>query len=479
MVILVNYDLKFFTNKMKKYKKIHFEVSERKILLRIFDVISVLLSLYLVGVVFKFNYFNISETNFYWTIVLGIYLNFIGSVFEMYNLQVASNQFQVIKSIILTSSITVLIYLLTPIFTPKLPANRIQILIFYIAIFIALFIWRLIYVRFFASNRFSKKVILICDKEQLKELIHALESADPHYRVLGFVNSDSADTKTNDDIKISNIDIDNLELFVKKNFISEIVVASQKTDGITVNLYNQLIHLLENGFIIREYTQVYENITQRIPVQYVSRDFYRYFPFSRSNQNHFYLNIVRFFEIVFSLTGLLIGVIILPIILIGNLFGNRGKLFYSQERVGKNGKIFKIIKYRTMVKNAEVEGAVFATINDSRVTTFGKIMRKSRMDEIPQFINILKGDMAVIGPRPERPVFVNEIAEVMPFYETRHVIKPGLTGWAQVNYSYGETIDDSLIKLQYDLYYIKHRSIFLDVNIIFKTLSTVLLYRGQ
>ena len=464
---------------MKKYKKIHFEVSERKILLRIFDVISVLLSLYLVGVVFKFNYFNISETNFYWTIVLGVYLNFIGYVFEMYNLQVASNQFQVIKSIILTSSITVLIYLLTPLFTPKLPENRIQILIFYIAIFIALFIWRMIYVRFFASNRFSKKVILICDKEQLKELIHALESADPHYRVLGFVNSDSEDTKTNDDIKIKNIDINSLEEFVKKNSISEVVVASQKTDGITVNLYNQLIHLLENGYIIREYTQVYENITQRIPVQYVSRDFYRYFPFSRSNQNHFYLNIVRFFEIVFSLTGLLIGVIILPIILIGNLFGNRGKLFYSQERVGKNGKIFKIIKYRTMVKNAEVEGAVFATINDSRVTPFGKIMRKSRMDEIPQFINILKGDMAVIGPRPERPVFVNEIAEVMPFYETRHVIKPGLTGWAQVNYSYGETIEDSLIKLQYDLYYIKHRSIFLDVNIIFKTLSTVLLYRGQ
>ena len=464
---------------MKEYKKIHFEVSERKILLRIFDVVSVLISLYLVGVVFEFNYFNISETNFYWTIVLGVYLNFIGSVFEMYNLQVASNQFQVIKSIILTSSITVLVYLLTPLFTPKLPENRIQILIFYIAIFTALFIWRLIYVRFFASNRFSKKVILICDKEQLKELIHALESADPHYRVLGFVNSDSADTKTNDDIKIKNIDINNLEVFAKKNSISEVVVASQKTDGITVNLYNQLIHLLENGYIIREYTQVYENITQRIPVQYVSRDFYRYFPFSRSNQNHFYLSIVRFFDIVFSLTGLLIGVIILPIILIGNLFGNRGKLIYSQERVGKNGKIFKIIKYRTMVKNAEVEGAVFATINDSRVTPFGKIMRKSRMDEIPQFINILKGDMAVIGPRPERPIFVNEIAEVMPFYETRHVIKPGLTGWAQVNYSYGETIDDSLIKLQYDLYYIKHRSIFLDVNIIFKTLSTVLLYRGQ
>lgn len=464
---------------MNNRKGIHFEVSERKVLLRIFDVVSVLLALYLVGIIFNFHYFNISTTNFYWTIVLAIYLNFIGSVFEMYNLQVASNQFQVIKSIILTSSITVLAYLLTPVFTPFLPTNRIQILIFFVAIFLALFIWRMLYVRFFASNRFSKKVILICDKEQLKELVFGLESADPHYRVLGFVNSDSGNINTPENIKIKNIEINNLEQFVKKNSISEVVVASQKTDGITVNLYNQLINLLENGYIIREYTQVYENLTQRIPVQYVSRDFYRYFPFSRSNQNHFYLIMVRFFEIVLSVVGLLIGTILLPLIVIGNVLGNRGKLFYTQERVGKNGKVFNILKFRTMVKNAEKEGAVFATTNDSRVTKFGRILRKSRMDEFPQFINILKGDMAVIGPRPERPIFVKEIADVMPFYETRHVIKPGLTGWAQVNYSYGETIDDSLIKLQYDLYYIKHRSLFLDVNIIFKTLSTVLLYRGQ
>jgi exopolysaccharide biosynthesis polyprenyl glycosylphosphotransferase len=464
---------------MNKRKEIHFEVSERKILLRIFDIVSVLLSLYLVGIVFQFNYFNISKNNFYWTIVLGVYLNFIGSVFEMYNLQVASNQFQVIKSIILTSSITVLLYLLTPIYTPRLPSNRLQILIFYIAIFIALFVWRMLYVQFFASNRFSKKVILICDKEQLKELVNGLESADPHYRVLGFVNSDSANTHTSDNLKIKSIDINNLEGFVKNNSISEIVIASQKTDGITVNLYNQLIHLLENGYIIREYTQVYENLAQRIPMQYVSRDFYRYFPFSRSNQNHFYLIVVRLFEILFSVIGLLIAVLVLPLIFIGNLIGNRGNLLYTQERVGKNGVVFNIVKFRTMVKNAEKEGAVFATTNDSRITPFGKILRKSRMDELPQFINILKGDMAVIGPRPERPIFVNEIAEVMPFYETRHVIKPGLTGWAQVNFPYGETIDDSLIKLQYDLYYIKHRSIFLDVSIVFKTLGTVLLYKGQ
>ncbi len=462
-------------------KKIHFEISERKILLRVFDVLSVLSALYLVGITFNFNYFNISTTNYYWTIVLGIYLNIIGTVFEMYSLQVASNQFQVVKSTVLTASSTVLIYLLTPIFTPSLPNNRMQIIFFYLAILGSLLLWRLAYVRFLASSRFQKKVILICDKDQAEELILGLENVDPHYKVIGYINSDSnqiGNPKKKKDF-VKNIDIDQLEHFVLQNSVSEVVIASQKTDGITVNLYNQLIHLLESGFIIREYTQVYENITQRIPVQYVARDFYRYFPFSRSNQNQLYLLIVRILEIAISITGLSVGIVLLPIIFIGNVLGNRGKLFYTQERIGKNGIPFKILKFRTMIKNAESNGAVFTTLNDSRITAFGKFLRKARIDEFPQFLNILKGDMAVIGPRPERPVFVNEIAEVMPFYETRHVVKPGLTGWAQVNYAYGETIDDSLIKLQYDLYYIKHRSIFLDINIVLKTFSTVLFYRGQ
>ena len=459
-------------------KKIHFEISERKILLRVFDVLWVLLALYFIGKVFNFDYFNISASNFYWTIVLALYLNVIGSVFEMYNLQVASDQFQVIKSIILTSSSTVLIYLLTPIYTPVLPSNRLQIVFFFLAVLGALFIWRMLYVKFFGSHRFFKKVILICDCEQVTELVTGLESVDPHYKVMGYINSDSIKKAAKNDY-VPNIDINLLEEFVIKNSVSEIVIASQKTDGITVGLYNQLIHLLENGYIIREYTQVYETITQRIPVQYVARDFYRYFPFSRSNQNHLYLLFVRILEILVSIIGIAIGIVFLPFIIIGNLLGNRGQLFYTQKRVGKNGKVFKILKFRTMIKNAESDGAMFSTVGDKRVTRFGKFLRKARIDEFPQFLNILTGEMAVIGPRPERPEFVRQIAEVMAFYETRHVIKPGLTGWAQVNYAYGDSIDDSLIKLQYDLYYIKHRSLFLDVNIFVKTFSTVLFYRGQ
>jgi exopolysaccharide biosynthesis polyprenyl glycosylphosphotransferase len=464
---------------MNSNKKIHFEVSERKILLKLVDVIVVLTTLYCISSIFDFNYFTFSITNFYWEIILAVYLNIFGTVFEMYNLQVASNQFQIIKSIVLTTSTTVLVYFLTPLYTPELPNNRLQIIIFFLTILISLMAWRIFYVKFLASHRFVKNAILVCDKEQLVELISGLESVDPHYKFIAYVNSDGEENFTVNYNAIKHIRAEDLETFVRNSSISEIVIASQKTDGITVTLYNQLIHLLENGIIIKEYTQLYETITQRIPVQYVSRDFYRYFPFSRNNQNQLYLLTARIIDIVISVIGLLIGLVFFPIIFIGNLVGNKGRLFYHQERVGKNGKIFQIYKYRTMIKNAEKDGAVFTITNDSRVTPFGKFLRKTRLDEFPQFINIIKGDMAIIGPRPERPVFVNEIATVMPFYETRHVIKPGLTGWAQVNYAYGDSIADSLVKLQYDLYYIKHRSVFLDINILVKTFSTVLFYRGQ
>lgn len=464
---------------MLNNKKIHFEISERKILLKVFDLFFVLLSLWFVSCFFDFKYFRFSTVNFYWTLVLALYLNVFGSVFEMYNLQVASSQFQIIRSIILTTSSTVLFYLLTPIYTPFLPSNRLQIVIFFVSIFSSLFIWRIFYVKFLASHRFVKKVILVCDKDQLEELVLGLATIDPHFKIIGFVNSDGDIDSDAEKSSIITIPLPDLENYVRENSVSEIVIASRKTEAITIELYNQLIQLLENGFIIREYTQVYEAITQRIPVQYVSKDFYRYFPFSRSNQNQFYLSFVRIIEVLFSIIGLFICLLIIPFIYLGNLISNKGSLFYSQERIGKNGVVFKIYKYRTMVQNAEANGAVFTSVNDSRITSFGKFLRKTRLDEFPQFLNILKGEMGIIGPRPERPIFVSEIAEVMPFYETRHVMKPGLTGWAQVNYTYGDSIEDSLVKLQYDLYYIKHRSLFLDIDIVIKTISTILFYRGQ
>ncbi|MCF6141419.1 exopolysaccharide biosynthesis polyprenyl glycosylphosphotransferase [Flavobacterium sp. K77] len=458
--------------------KMHFEISERKMLLRLFDVFFVLSALYLLTYVKAFNYFAVEAGTYHRAILLAVYLNLFGTIFEMYNLQVASNQFQVLKSTLITASTTVLIYLLTPYFSPTLPNNRLQIALFFIVVFLSLFAWRMLYVSFLASNRFFQKAVLLCDRVQVEELIKGLENIDPHYKIIGFV---PLDFESQQEVYpyVKELDGEAMLSFVKKHGVSELVIASQITTGMTTSLYQQLLKALESGIIIREYTQVYESKTQRIPLQHMSRDFYRFFPFSRSNQNKLYLVTLRGFDVSVAVAGLLVGLALLPLILLGNALANRGSLFYTQERVGKDGAVFSILKFRTMVKNAEENGAVFTKANDCRVTAFGKFMRKTRVDEFPQFINILKGDMAVIGPRPERPVFVKEIAASMPFYETRHIIKPGLTGWAQVNYSYGETLQDSLIKLQYDLYYIKHRSIYLDLNIAFKTITTVLFYRGQ
>ena len=224
---------------------------------------------------------------------------------------------------------------------------------------------------------------------------------------------------------------------------------------------------------------IYENLTLRVPKEYLSTDFYKNINFSKSNSSRLYTFTLRFLDIIISLIGILLFISIFPIIIIGNLLANRGSLFYTQERVGMQGKIFKIYKLRSMIKNAETNGAVWAKKNDARITSFGKFLRNTRLDECPQFYNILKGDMSLIGPRPERPEFVKDLEEKIPFYAIRHVIRPGLTGWAQVNYAYANTIEEQETKLRYDLYYIKQRNTFLDFKILIKTITTVLFYRGQ
>ncbi len=458
---------------------IHFEISERKILLRILDIVFVLACLQLIGNFFDFDYFKISQENWVWTIVLAGYLSVFGTVFELYNLQQASKFQTILKNTILTVSITALFYLLTPFYTPELPENRLQIIYFFLAMTIGLLIWRWLYIILISSPRFYKRVLVVGDSFDIKKIINNLEGADPNYKIVGFINTDSSKKVYDVPEFIQEYPIKELTHTVSSNGISEIVVASDYSDGVSKPLYLQLINLLESGFPIREYMQVYEEITQRIPVQYVDKDFYRYFPFSRSNQNKFYQLFHRLFDIIMALVGICFFLLIFPFILIGNLIGNRGPLFYTQSRIGRNGFAFKIIKLRTMVTDAEKNGAMWAQKNDARITRFGKFLRRSRLDEIPQFFNVLFGEMSVIGPRPERPVFVRELSEQIPFYETRHVVKPGLTGWAQVMGSYGSSTDDALEKLQYDLYYIKRRNLFMDLSIVLKTISTVIFYRGQ
>lgn len=464
---------------MANKKGIHFEVSERKILLRIVDLVMVYLGVYFLSLYFDFEYIVVSVDNSVALILLGVYVTIFATIFELYDLQKASRLDTTFKNIVITASTVVLFYLLTPVLSPFLPIERMQIVYLYLTIIVSILLWRVIYINLIESPRFYKRVLLVGEVSNIDGLIKALDTSDPNYKIVGFINSEVSTPESVKFKGLKEFEAKDFLQIIDKERISEILVASFNTEAIMAEVYHDLMLLLERGFKIRDYTQVYEELLQKVPIQFVGKDFYKYFPFSRSNENKLYIFFHRAFDISFSLLGVTFGLILLPFILLGNIIGNKGPLFYVQERVGKNSKNFNIIKLRTMVVNAEKDGVKWAKKDDVRITAFGKFLRRSRLDEIPQFINVLKGDMSIIGPRPERPFFVNELSRIIPFYQTRHIIKPGLTGWAQVSTRYGASIDDSLTKLQYDLYYIKHRSIFLDFSITIKTLSTILYYRGQ
>jgi lipopolysaccharide/colanic/teichoic acid biosynthesis glycosyltransferase len=225
---------------------------------------------------------------------------------------------------------------------------------------------------------------------------------------------------------------------------------------------------------------MYEALTGRVPVEHVGRHWYVSLPVGATPPGRFYTAVTRTGDILFALLGLLLLAVVAPFVWLGNRLWSPGPLLYSQVRVGRAGSLYRIVKFRTMVPDAEKQtGAVWAKDRDPRITSFGNLLRRSRLDELPQVWNILRGEMGLIGPRPERPEFVAQLAEQIPFYRSRHAVKPGLTGWAQVRYRYGASVEDALIKLQYDLYYIKYQSLWLNLLILYKTVRVVIGMQGR
>ena len=192
-----------------------------------------------------------------------------------------------------------------------------------------------------------------------------------------------------------------------------------------------------------------------------------------------WLALRRLADIVVSVVGLAITAMLTPLVLLAMRLDGPGSLLYRQTRVGQGGRPFRIVKFRSMIPDAERDGAVWADPADKRVTRVGRVLRTTRIDELPQFWNVLVGDMTLIGPRPERPEFVEQLRDLLPYYAIRHSVKPGLTGWAQVSYHYGSSVQDALTKLQYDLYYVKHRGPVLDAVIALHTLRVLVTFQGR
>ena len=220
----------------------------------------------------------------------------------------------------------------------------------------------------------------------------------------------------------------------------------------------------------------YERLTGKILVDKIDPSWIIYSEgFSISRVQAF---IKRFFDVIIAVTLLTLT---FPIMIITSFIikiETPGPILYRQTRVGKKQQLFKVTKFRSMVEDAEENGAVWAEPNDSRATRFGSFIRRTRIDELPQLVNVLRGEMSLVGPRPERPEFVKQLDEKIPYYKIRQDIRPGITGWAQINYPYGASEEDALRKLEYDLYYMKNISILLDIFIIFRTIKTVLFAKG-
>lgn len=461
---------------MAKKNNFHFSISERKIYLHILDVVFIILGLFCIDLFFDFEYLNFNNSSIYsWLVVLVLYYYFFGHIFELFELKTASDRYLTLRSLVITVVLTTLFYVFTPKIAPVLPNKRIQVVYFLMTVFVSVLLNRLFYIQFIFSPRFLKNFLLIGDNLAIESLL----SKVPQYESNRFVAYVSPDELQNEpDKQFSCIKDANIDDLVVDLGIHEILICSTFSDVKANHINEQLISLFKKGMIIRNVDNFLEAETFKVSENQLTENFYNYFSFSKSHQNNLYLVFKRFLDVLFGVIGIVFLALIIPFVFFVNLIANKGALFYTQNRVGERGKEFKIIKFRTMVSNAEENGAVWSKKGDVRITPFGRILRKTRLDEVPQFINVLKGEMSLIGSRPERPEFVEQLEKEIPYYALRHVIKPGLTGWAQVMHPYASTVQDQQEKLWFDLYYIKERNSILDLKIIIKTISTVLFFRG-
>jgi sugar transferase (PEP-CTERM system associated) len=263
---------------------------------------------------------------------------------------------------------------------------------------------------------------------------------------------------------------------VENHQVDRIVVAVEDRRGQFPT--EELLNLSLSGRVaVEESACYYERLTGKIATELLRPS---WLIFARGNRYSAVAHHTRrIVNPLLAFLGFVFSVPVMILVAIAVKLDGGGPIFYTQERVGKNGRRFKIIKFRSMRTNAEESsGPVWAEKSDPRVTRVGRIIRKLRLDELPQFVNVIRGDMNFVGPRPERPVFVEQLGELVPYYSQRHLVKPGLTGWAQIKYPYGSTVGDSIEKLRYDLYYIKNQTFFLDLGIIFETIKIVLFGRG-
>ena len=466
-------------------------VSERRVLLMAGDlmasVVSVIAALALWAQHAHYHFdmqFVLSQAG--WLVVLPALWLLVAMVNDYYDLRVAAHVSASLRRLTLIVAEVMVVYvtvffLTTPGHLPR------RFIAFYAIISLALIgIWRAARIFLIGWTGFRRRAIIVGGGVEAEAMWRTLKNeAAGDYEVLGIIASeDVAAAGSGPASHVAGAPrlgsgADLQRIVVEQNVTELVMAYSGEMPG---DMFTGLLACYELGVQVTPMARLYEQVTGRIPIEHISEQLWTLVlpEEARSLSIKLYGIWKRLTDMLLAVLGLALFAPLLPLLALIIVVESRGPVFYTQTRLGKAGAPFTIFKLRTMRANAEaISGAQWTKKGDPRVTRFGRFLRKTRLDEAPQLLNVLRGEMSIIGPRPERPEFVTPLAAEMPFYRARLAVKPGLTGWAQVRYQYGASREEAMRKLQYDLYYIRHMSPLLDVVIALKTLGVMLMFRGQ
>lgn len=346
--------------------------------------------------------------------------------------------------------------------------------------------WRIIALWFFTRAPFSRRVLVVGSGGALSTALDVLRhSSFRDADVVGVVTDEATRTTAWDASKLSAAAIvgspTDIDQIAQRLDVTDLIVALDGSPSdVDDNCVQRLLRCRESGTQVVRLAQLYEDTLRRVPVEHVEpswllTNFFDVAPFRDASPLA-----KRLLDVVVAAILSLGGLLLVPLVGIAILIESGPPIFYQQERLGRGGRLFRMTKFRTMRHDAEPGGrARWSMPNDARVTRVGRWLRRTRLDELPNLVAVLRGEMSMVGPRPERPQFVEQLEREVPLYRARLIVSPGLTGWAQVNWMYGSSIRDAIVKLEYDLYYIKHQSVWFDALILLRTVGTMLRLGGQ
>lgn len=398
---------------------------------------------------------------------------------ESYSPRRSNIRAETVREILTAAAVSLGIYLVIFFLSEPDSLPRRGVGYFIITVVVLTLGWRFLYIRLFTAPLFLRRVLIVGAGRAGSELVRIIkETWPPPFFLVGLVDDDPEKLGT----QIHGYPVlgGNQKLFdlVQEHQVTDLVFAISGT--MNPQMFSRLLDAEEQGIEVTTMPAMYEELLGRIPIYLLESDWVLRSFVDQAHAGGFYELGKRLLDIFGGLVGSLFLILIFPFIAFLIYVDSGMPILYRQVRLGKNGKPYDILKFRTMIQDAEKDGiARPASKDDDRATRIGRLLRKTHMDELPQFINVLRGDMSLVGPRAERPELVEELQKYIPFYRARLFVKPGLTGWAQVNYGYASNVAMNAIKLEYDLYYIKRRNLLLDILIMVRTFGTVLGFKGQ